>query len=106
MHPDDWASWYLKHSYAGKDLEAKRYKDVSPEEGEIEFAGFSPIHTVIVGHCGTHTKTNVAAFEALGITGSNLKSLMTDLFILAAANLTSCRKSFERISKSSARGIG
>ena len=105
VQPDDWASWYLKHSFAQADLAARKYEDMGPEEGEIDFAGFSPIHTVIMGHCGTHTKSNLAAFQALGIHGLNLKSLLQDLYILAAANLTACRKSFERISKASARGI-
>ena len=104
--PVAWASWYLRHSFAEKDLLKGTYKDMGPEEGEIDFLGFSPIHTVIMGHCGTHTESNLAAFEALGIRGSGLKALMFDLSVLAATNLRTCRRSFELISKASARGIG
>ena len=106
VKPDEWASWYLKHSFAVDDLSKGRYADMGPEEGEVEFAGFSPLHTVIVGHCGTHTKSNISAFLALGIRGENLVSLLSDLYVLAASNLSTCRSSFSRISKAVARGIG
>jgi len=41
-----------------------------------------------LGHCGTHLKSNKAAFQALGIVdGKLLKSLHLDLSVLAADNL-------------------
>ena len=110
VKPAQWESWYLRYKQAEADCgPTGKLKNVvagQVREGET-FAGFSPIHTVILGHCGTHLKTNKAAFQALGIVdGKLLKSLLLDLSVLAADNLRACRASFDRLRKASARGIG
>ena len=110
VKPAQWESWYFQYKQAEVDCgptgKLMNVVDGQVREGE-SFAGFSPIHTVILGHCGTHLKTNKAAFQALGIVdGKLLKSLLLDLSVLAADNLRACRASFDRLRKASARGTG
>jgi hypothetical protein len=71
------------------------------EEGELVYA----IHTVILGHCGSHVRTNLAAFAALGISQAQSKELMLCLSRLAVRQLRDCQSAYKRACKLAPAGV-
>ena len=71
------------------------------------FNMLSPIHTIVIGHCGTHSKTTLAALTAIGITNKHkqtVKRLLFDLSTMSAYHLSSCQAAYERACKRT--GVG
>ena len=70
------------------------------EEGQLVGA----IHTVVIGHCGSHVRTNMEAFAALGIDAGTSKDLMLDLSKLAVRQLKNCQTAYARACKLASPG--
>ena len=76
-------------------------EQVDREEGEI----LPAIHTVVIGHCGSHVRSNLAAFAALGIPDDKAKALLLDLSKLAIRQLKSCQSTYMRACKLVSAGV-
>ena len=121
----------MKSAFAAKEVSLGKWKDVNPSIGgeaashvpfelvddegvmmlndrvidDIDDLFMSPIHTIVIGHCGTHSKTTLAALTAIGITNKQtVKRLLFDLSTMSAYHLSSCQAAYERACKRT--GVG
>jgi hypothetical protein len=93
----DCADWYMRFT-SDKPIS---WPHAALEEGELVYA----IHTVILGHCGSHVRTNLAAFAALGISQAQSKELMLCLSRLALRQLRDCQSAYRRECKLAPAGV-
>ncbi len=90
--PDDPDTWYMKYANAHTETS---FAPAAAESGEL-----CGIHTVVVGHCGSHLRTNLDAFAALGITRKeDSHDLLLRLSQLAARQLRDCQSVYRRACK-------
>ena len=84
------------------------------EPGEI-VEGYPPhvlrgpcgqIHTVVIGHCGTHLTSNIETFTAFGLSSKEVLALLRETVALSAKQLHSCVANHLRLSASATAPVG
>jgi ribonuclease HI len=91
--PDQWDSWYRKYNF----VSSSTYKDLTPSTTSTIP---SPIHTIVIGHCGTHSPSNIAALLALGINKNSIHTVLRELSTQAVYRLGACQASYNKLERS------
>jgi len=64
------------------------------------------IHTVVVGHCGTHLASNVQTFTTFGLNTKEAHALLRETVALSVKQLHSCVAAHHRLSASATAPVG
>ena len=91
--PTEWQTWYRKYKFVS-DAE---YDDLTPLVTTATIP--SPIHTIVLGHCGSHSLTNIPALLALGIDSRHINTLLRRLSTLAVYRLLACQSSYNKLER-------